>query len=350
MNSVDFIVVGCGLASIAFIEQLKSNQQSVIVFDDNSQQSSTVAGGLYNPVVLKRFTSVWKSKEQLDLALPFYKKLEQKLKVQLDYKTPVLRRFTSTEELNNWFAAADKPNVGNFISTKIVKNTNPAIKADYGFGEVLQTGRIDTQTLIDSYKNYLLTNDEFVNSKFDYEQLNCTENGFVYKNISAKHIVFAEGFGLKHNPYFNNLPLNGTKGELITIEAPDLNIDFILKSSAFLIPLGNHLYRVGATYEWTDKTNNPTEKGKEELVSKLKTFINCEFKVIDQVAGIRPTVKDRRPLVGEHSTQKNMFILNGLGTRGVMIAPYVAQQLYKHITSNTALDPEIDCHRFKTEN
>jgi hypothetical protein len=29
-----------------------------MVYDDTSQKSSTVAGGLYNPVVLKRFTPV----------------------------------------------------------------------------------------------------------------------------------------------------------------------------------------------------------------------------------------------------------------------------------------------------
>ena len=65
--------------------------------------------------------------------------------------------------------------------------------------------------------------------------------------------------------------------------------------------------------------------------AKLEKLISCSFKVVNQVAGIRPTVKDRRPLVGRHSTYKNMDVLNGLGTRGVMIAPYAAQQLFNHI-------------------
>jgi len=47
---VDYIVVGCGLAGIAFCEQLLANNKSFVVFDDDSQKSSTVAGGLYNPV------------------------------------------------------------------------------------------------------------------------------------------------------------------------------------------------------------------------------------------------------------------------------------------------------------
>ena len=76
---VDYIIVGCGLAGISFCEQLKANKKSFLVFDDNSQSSSVVAGGLYNPVVLKRFTSVWKSKEQLQLCLSMYHIIEKNL-------------------------------------------------------------------------------------------------------------------------------------------------------------------------------------------------------------------------------------------------------------------------------
>jgi len=68
--------------------------------------------------------------------------------------------------------------------------------------------------------------------------------------------------------------------------------------------------------------------------------------VIEHVAGIRPTVKDRRPLVGRHPEYSNIYVLNGLGTRGVMIAPYVAQELYNYIQHDIPLDPEIDIKRF----
>jgi len=61
MKHVDYIIVGCGLAGIAFCEQLNAANKTFIVFDNASQHSSTIAGGLYNPVVLKRFTPVWKS-------------------------------------------------------------------------------------------------------------------------------------------------------------------------------------------------------------------------------------------------------------------------------------------------
>ncbi|WP_338359842.1 FAD-dependent oxidoreductase [Yeosuana marina] len=344
---VDYIIIGCGLAGISFCEQLRVHDKTFIVFDNKSQQSSAVAGGLYNPVVLKRFTPVWKSKEQLEIALKMYARLEAEFNVKLDYKIPVFRKFSSLEEQNNWFAASDKSTLSEYLSVQLIKNTNLCIQAPFGFGEVLETGRIDVPCLIEAYKLYLLKREMFFENDFDYNKINVSENSVQYKNIQAKHIVFAEGFGLKINPFFNDLPLVPTKGELLTIFAPDLSIDFVLKGPVFLIPLGDHLYTVGATYNWEDTTNNITKKGKDELLSKLKTLISCSFEVVNHVAGVRPTVKDRRPLVGQHKTHKNMFILNGLGTRGVMIGPYVATQLFKFIENGTSIDKEINIARFE---
>lgn len=343
---VDYIVVGIGLAGISFCEQLKTNNKSFVVFDNASQQSSTVAGGLYNPVVLKRFTSVWKSKEQLDVALPMYKHLEDTLNVSLDYKTPVYRKFASLEEQNDWFAASDKPKLSEYLSTNLIKNKNLNIDAPFGFGEVLKTGRVDVKTLIKFYKKDLLKNSQFFEDAFNYDNLNNEGASIHYKDIKSKHIVFAEGFGVVKNPFFNELPLVPTKGELITIHAPDLKIDYVLKAGIFLIPIQDDLYIVGATYDWDDTTHALTTKAKDELLSKLDKVINCSYQVVNQVAGIRPTVKDRRPLVGQHKTQKNMFVLNGLGTRGVMIGPYVAKQLYDFIEKEIPLDSEVDIKRF----
>ncbi|GAA4814129.1 NAD(P)/FAD-dependent oxidoreductase [Litoribaculum gwangyangense] len=343
---VDYIIVGIGIAGISFCEQLRKHHKTFVVFDNASQQSSTVAGGLYNPVVLKRFTTVWKCKEQLEMALPLYASIEKRLNVKLDYKIPVYRKFASLEEQNDWFTASDKPLLSEYLSTKIIKNENQSVNAPFGFGEVLETGRLDVKTMLDAYKKDLLSNGLLFDNRFDYEELIVEETYIKYHEIIAKNIVFAEGFGIKHNPFFNHLPLVPAKGELLTIQAPGLKIEFVLKAGIFLIPLGLDSYIVGATYEWKDLTQKVTEKGKEELLYKLKKLINCEFKVINQVAGIRPTVKDRRPLVGQHPKHKNLYVLNGLGTRGVMMGPYVANKLFGFIENNIPLNVEIDIKRF----
>ena len=343
---VDYLIVGLGLAGISFCEVLERNKKSFKVISDDSQTSSLVAGGLYNPVILKRFTLAWNAKEQLDLAIPFYSELEKKLDVKLDYKIPILRRFASINEQNLWFEASDKPNLSHFVAPKILSHHNPSIEAPYGYGEVLHTGRIDTAVLLRHYGHYLGGKKLLLRETFDFEALK-PKKGFVeYRGSKAKNIVFATGFGIKNNPYFNYLPLNGTKGELLTIKAPALKEEQVIKSSVFIIPLGNDMYRVGATYKWKDKSNTPTEECKQELLQKLDTFLKCSYEVVDHVAGIRPTVSDRKPLVGRHPEHENMYLLNGLGSRGVMIAPMASKHLYALIENKEAMVPEMDLSRF----
>ena len=347
---VDYIVVGLGLAGLTFAEELIHANKSFIVFEDDSQSASLVAGGVYNPVILKRFTPVWNAKEQLEIALPFYQKLEQKFNIKFDKKFITKKVFKSIEDQNNWFSATDKPILSEYLDPKIDTQKIQGIIADFGFGNVNGTGRIDTKKLLKVYRAFLLEEHKIRFEKFEYHQIEFQKNGVQYKNIEANKIVFCEGFGMKKNPFFKDLPIKEAKGELITIHAPDLDINFLLKSTLFVLPLGNNQYKVGATFNWKDKTSNPSEEGKQELVEKLKKVIRVPYTILNQSAGIRPTVKDRRPLVGRHSKHKNLAILNGLGTRGVMIAPTVAKQLFYHLENNEELNSEINIKRFGSMN
>lgn len=343
---VDYIIVGFGLAGLSFVDKLIENNKSFIVFEDASQTSSNVAGGVYNPVILKRFTPVWQAKEQLGIAIPFYEKLESKFSNSYDYKSDIFRIFKSIEEQNNWFAASDKPRLTSYLDTTIVKNFHKEINADFGFGKVKHTGRLDTKLLLSDYKLYLESQSSIRYESFDYNAINFKADGVSYHDITSDKIVFSEGYGMTLNPYFNYLPMKGTKGEILTIHAPDLNVDFQIKSSVFVLPLGNSYYKVGATFNWEDKTLKATNEARQELVEKLNSVINVSYTIVNQTAGIRPTVKDRRPLVGVHPNYSQLFILNGLGTRGVMIAPKMAKELYEFIHEGISLDPEIDIKRF----
>lgn len=341
---VDYIVVGLGLAGIAFCEELEKQQKTYLVVDQGLG-SSSIAGGLYNPVILKRFTPAWEAEKQLELLFPFYENLEKKLGINLVYKMPVYRLFDNAGEQNLWFEASDKPILKNYLSDSLIQNTNKNINAPLGFGKVLHTGRIDTALLIKTYKEFLKTKNSIVEEEFNFDALQTAET-ITYKNFRAKKIVFAEGFGMHQNPFFKMLPLDGNKGELLTIYAPELKINFAINAGSMIIPLGNDSYRVGTTYHFTDKTTVTTEVAKTEILSGLKKLINCPFEVIAHHAGIRPTVLDRKPLLGKHKDFENIYILNGLGTRGVMLAPYLADMLYHHIEDGVALEKEIDVNRY----
>jgi len=343
---IDYLIVGCGLAGISFSEIALKNNKSILVIDDNSQVSSRVAGGLYNPVILKRFSEVWKAEEQLNLMEDFYNKIELKLKIKANFKLPILRKFFSIEEQNNWFAASDKPLLAPFLSTKLIFNKFSGIDSPYDYGEVLHTGYVDTALLLDKYHEYLIENNYLLKESFDYSKLIINDDYLEYKNYKAKNIIFAEGFGLHANPFFQDLPLDGTKGELFIIKAPELNLDVIVNTSVFILPMGNGFFKVGATYNWKDKTDLPTEEGKKELVERIKEIINCDFEIVSHFGGVRPTVRDRRPIIGTHNKYPSLHILNGLGTRGVMLGPAMAKDLFYYIENKTALDPVIDIERF----
>ena len=343
---IDYLIIGSGLAGISFAEIALKNDKTIFVLDNNSQNSSKIAGGLYNPVILKRFSEVWQAQEQLILMNEFYTVLEEKLKCKVDFKKPILRKFFSVEEQNNWFAASDKMTLAPFLSTQLISKKYLGIDSPYGYGEVLQTGYVDTALLIEKYKEYLINEKLFQEESFEYNALQVENNTIRYKNIEARHIVFAEGFGMHSNPYFKDLPLDGTKGELFIIKAPGLDLDVIVNTSVFILPLGNDLFKIGATYNWKDKTDLPTEEGKIELVDRIKEIIYCDFEIIDHFAGVRPTVKDRRPLVGTLQNYESIHILNGLGTRGVMLGPAMAKALFDHIEHQISLNKEIDINRF----
>lgn len=343
---IDYLIVGSGLAGISFSEIALQNDKSIFVLDNNSQNSSKIAGGLYNPVILKRFSEVWKAKEQIDLMVPFYADLEAKLQCQFDFKIPILRKFFSIEEQNNWFAASDKASLAPFLSTDLVTKKYIGIESPFNYGEVLHTGYLDTALLLKRYREYLIKQKVFLEESFDYDALEILNVGIRYKNIEAKNIVFAEGFGIHANPYFNQLPLDGTKGELFVIKAPKLDLDVIINTSVFILPLGNDLFKVGATYNWKDKTDLPTEEGKQELIERIKEIISCDFEIVEHFAGVRPTVRDRRPLVGTHFEHNSMHVLNGLGTRGVMLGPAMAKALFDSIENQILLNPEIDIKRY----
>jgi glycine/D-amino acid oxidase-like deaminating enzyme len=342
----DYLVIGCGLAGIALCEELESRGYSYQVISDRSQQASRVAGGLYNPVILKRFSLAWQADRQMAQSIPLYLRLERKLGVRLDYALPIHRIFYEEAEKNRWFEALDDTRKATYMTDRIEYLDHPLIDNPYGCGYMTGTGRVDTRKLLDSYQAYLRSHNLLREESFDYDELGMGEHSMSYGGTEFRHVVFCEGYGLKRNPYFNYLPLVGTKGELLVVRIPGFNWTSILKSSVFAIPLGEDRYRLGATYKWKDKTSTPTEASRQEIEEKAGKFLKAPWEVVEQSAGVRPTVTDRRPLLGTHPKYDRLHVFNGLGSRGVLMAPYLSGPLVDSIEKGLPLDPEVDIRRF----
>lgn len=342
----DFIIIGLGLSGASIAYRLEKQGLDFLVYDDGSQEASKVAGGFMNPVILKRFTLAWKADEQMARAVDFYEDMEQTLGEQFMRPLEIYRRFTSIEEQNNWFTATDDPRLASFLDTKLVKSVSKHIKGKYSFGKVLNTKRIDPRKLLESYASHLYDKGLLKNERFEHGALEILTEGVSYKGIRAKKVIFCEGFGLLQNPYFDYLPLKGNKGEYIIIKAPGLDLKVGVKSSVFIFPAGEDLYAVGATYSNTDKSPEPTSAAREELIKKLKDLIDVDFEVVHQVAGLRPSTVDRRPLVGQHPVHKNLYCCNGFGSRGILMAPTLSEEILLRIEEGEPVSPESDISRF----
>src|SRR5690606_36082434 len=91
-----------------FAEVVRQNNKSFFTFDNFQKSSSEVAGGVFNPVVLKRITLVWQTQQQMDLLFDFYPKIEKRLDNKLLHKISTYRKFASLEEQNNLAVVAER--------------------------------------------------------------------------------------------------------------------------------------------------------------------------------------------------------------------------------------------------
>jgi len=354
VRETDYIVVGLGIAGISFCEQLERNKKSFVVIDSGKNAATKISGGIFNPVVLKRFTIAWKAKEEMARSLLFYKRISEKLEQHIVEETIVCRILNNVEEQNDWIVASDRIELAPFLSSEIVNNQNPNIFAPYGFGKVKTAGRLYPSVLLESYRHYLQNKNTLISETFDYSKLSEENNRLIYKGILAKRIVFAEGIDGLKNPYFPKGPFKGgkeyfiaNKGEYVIVKAPELKLNELLKGPVYIIPLGDDLYKVGASYKREDTSLEITSESKDIVLQKLEKMILCNFDIISQEAGIRPTTKDRRPLLGSLPNYPNKYFFNGLGTHGIMNAPFLSQILYDFIENRIALPKEMDINRCK---
>ncbi|MFT6716095.1 MAG: glycine oxidase [Saprospiraceae bacterium] len=342
MKKVDYIIVGGGMAGVLCAQQLRNKNQKVLMITDPATPSASyIAAGTWNPIAFKRYILSWRAKEFLAEMKVQYGELEKLLGVEIHQAFEVKKLVTPGDELALWNKQASTE-MGDFMVKNPSKATFPK---DLYLGEIKQTGRIILHILIDKYHQYLKDTNSIIFEKFYHGNLIQNDNGWAYNDIQCQGVIFCEGAHNEHNPYFSWLPLKPAKGDIITISAPELNQSFILKKNIFVLPLGEHKYQVGATYNWKDLSWEPSDSGLQYLTEKLKTIINVPFEVINRKAGVRPTAHDRRVLMGEHPDKKGMFVLNGLGTKGVLLAPLAAKEFSEFLVDHATLNKEMNIER-----
>lgn len=342
---IDYLIVGQGLAGTLLAHELMKRNKSFLIIDAFNENTATkVAAGMYNPISGKRMVKSWNADALLINAMEAYSELENLLNCKLLFKQNIYQLFGSVKEQNDLSSRMDNADFAQHVNLFPTNENN--LKSTFGAFEIKETGWVYTRLLIEKMNSYLTTNGKLRNEEFDYKYLTFLNQKWYYKDIVASQIVFCEGYKNIHNPYFGYLPFVLCKGEVLTIKCEGISDQKIIKKGIYMVSLGNNIYKVGATYEWDDLTENATEKGRSFLVEKLNDLLQVPYQIISHEANIRPTTKDRKAIVGAHPIYINMFIINGLGTKGVMHAPYLTKQLLNFIETNAVIDKEIQIERF----
>ena len=341
MKKVDYIIVGDGYAALFFAHQLIKNNKSFYLFSEGKKSASFVSAGIINPAVLKRFTTFWLAQEQIDSLKKTLSEIEGYTHKNYLIEKPILRVFHDEKEKELWLK---KSNEISFLSNDFIKINS--IKNPFGCGKVNHSARLNVRDFFTDLMNYLEQNSHLIKEKFDYNLIK-TENS-TYKDIQFKNIIFAEGMAVKENPYFSEIPVEANKGHHLEVKLSEkIDDDFTIKKKHFIFPLNENTYYYGGTYDREQTHHKIDDSAVEKLTNALAEFYPNDFEVTQVKFGFRPTVKDRRPIVGAHSEFKNFYVFNGLGARGILNGNYFAINLYNHLDNGEEIHPEVDLKRFQ---
>ncbi len=345
-KKLDYLIIGQGLAGSCMAYALLRAGKSVAIFDQKGQKAaSKVGAGIMNPLVFRYITQSWKADQFFEAAKDYFQSFESVFNRKILHNYSIIR-LLSDNESKQWASRSSQQKIRRWTDGAVMHPFNQSY-IDYPHGAVeIEAARADMALFTDLMRDFLVSQDAFQSESVQVDGIQRKTSGFQYGDLHAQKLVFCEGYLAKDNPLFEFVPFRPVKGELLTLHIPQLPQSHIINRDIFVLPIGNQLFRIGSNYDWDDLSPEPTEKTRTYLLQKLEAFLKLPYEVLEHHAGIRPSIADRRPVVGRHPLHENIFILNGLGAKGAMLAPAMANHLLNHLLYGVKLDAEVDVGRF----
>lgn len=344
---VDYLIIGQGICGSFLSHFLQQNNCSFIVIDENkTTTSSKVASSVINPITGRRLVRTWMIEEVMPVSVGVYKDLEKKLNTSLIKQKNIIDFFT-TPQMKLAFEERLITESEYLCSIKNEQQFDDIFNQFFGMGMINQCWWIDLNLLLNKLRIQLQKNNQLLTEKFNINELLLTNESVYYKDIEAKKIIFCDGIGSTENKWFKLLPFAPNKGEALLVKIDGLSRDFMYKCGVSIVPWQDDLFWVGSTYEWKFSDDRPTTLFREKTKQTLEQILKIPFTVVDHLCAVRPANVERRPFVGFHPIQKNVGILNGMGTKGCSLAPYFAQELVNNLLHQTPINPLADIKRFE---
>ena len=327
MRETNTLIIGQGIAGSLAAFMLHQQGIPFLVIDTAyTNTASRIATGMFSPVSGRRKVISPIILQQIPFAINIYKQLEELLEktilhIQNIYEMP--------ESLQSQNAINKKLSDAGFAKYIFpAETTLPNLKQDFGAFEITNSGWVDCPLFINSFRDWLRENNLFIEEEFKYEELNIDKENIQYNRILCKKIIFCEGYRVLNNPYFKNESIVPCKGDVLTIEYKDGPASHIIKrDNASFVPLGNNIFKAGSTYNWHNTNESLEEKDKKEIENKLDAILQNKYIVINHQTAIRPTTQNREVIARQHPVYPNLFMLNGLGTKGITQGPWWAKYI-----------------------
>lgn len=326
-----FIIVGHGLAGCAL--GMTFFQKSIpfkILGCGQQGEASLASSGLIAPVTGRRYVKSWMIDELIDEAIQFYSWTEELLGEKYFFPVDIIRFLSHPEAEAAWHKRQGDPEYARYISNKKIEALD---RMDRKYGIVTGGYRLNSQGWINSVREFLISKN----------LLEIKQNPVTADELSEySNVIFATG-AIDHNFDHGIIP---NKGEALIVKMTEWPHPGIIKEELFFVPLGDDTYWIGSFYDPGQTEPSPTVNGKQRIMEVIQKIHKGSFMVLEHLAGIRPTVDDRRPLIGPLPGRAGRFMFNGMGTKGTSLAPYWAKELIAHLTDNKPLSSVVDPARY----
>ena len=342
-NQHHYLVIGAGLSGLSVSSCLIERGAKITLVDNGYNHCSRIAAGMINPLVFRRMTKSWRVDEFVPSLKSYYSNFEQKTGKRFFYPIQIRRMFSNEHERDLWLKKQERDDFQQYMY-KVTKEDEEYDRAlnPFGSGRVKNGFYVDAEMFMSEMKNWIAQHGELVSEEFEYSALNKNS----YRGHTYTGVIFCEGYLVSANPWFGSLPINPTKGEMLTIKSETIPEDESVNRKCFILPLGNKLFRTGSTHEWENTSIEITKSGRDDILEKVGYITPDPVQVVDQEAGVRPTILDRRPVIGTHPNHASYHIFNGLGTKGYMLAPLLANEFVDFLLDDRPIDKEVDIQRF----
>lgn len=342
MEKVDYIIVGDGYAAMFFAHQLIKNNKSFRLFSEGNTAASHISAGVCNPVVLKRFVEISNAEKQLDYLDIVFKEIEDYTDTNYLIDEKVVRIFHDEKEKELWLKKSQKEELQPYLNTDFL--TLNSVTNLYSSGIVNKSCRIDVKSFFSDMFNIIEEKGFLIKEKFDFDNLDLeTEH---YNNINFSHIVFAEGIAVNNNPYFDDIPVKGNKGHCLKVRLQSEVEPYVIKKKYFLFKFDEDSYYCGGTYERDEYDLEINQNSVDKLELGLKEIYQNDYNIKSVQTAFRAVVGDRKPILGVHKDYSKLYILNGLGARGVLNGSFYSKILFNFIENKDIIDQEVNVNRF----